>query len=98
MRLLLTGLLALAGRLSDQPDADSGRERFRRLLSGPAGVVDNIRHWLDDARHSPDEQSQRALTDLVVTLGRHLGFGISYGAYERPFGAVRFDGAWRSPG
>ncbi len=98
MRLFLSDLLALAGRLSDQPDPDSGRERFRRLLSGSAGVVDNIRQWLDDARHSPDDQSQRALTDLVVALGRHLGFGVSYGAYERPFGAVRFDGAWRSPG
>jgi hypothetical protein len=36
--------------------------------------------------------------DLVVLLGRHLGFAVTHGTYDRSAGAVRFDGAWRSAG
>lgn len=98
MRVHLADLLALAGRLTDQPGPDTARERFRRFLSGwPASAAD-LADLIDEAQRTPDDQSQRALMDLVVTLGRYLGFAVSYGVYDRRGGSVRFDGAWRSPG
>ena len=98
MRLYLGDVLALAGRLTDQPGFDTARERFRRFLTNWPGTVDDLRSLVDDAQRTIDEQSQRALMDLVVTLGRYLGFAVIYGSYDRTHGAVRFDGAWRSPG
>lgn len=98
MRVHLADVLALAGRLTDQPGPDTARERFRRFLSGGTGSLDELSDLIDDAQRTPDDQAQRALMDLVVTVGRYLGFVVSYGGYERRSGAVRFDGAWRSPG
>ncbi|MFN7916243.1 MAG: hypothetical protein U0Q55_12960 [Vicinamibacterales bacterium] len=98
MRVHLADILALAGRLTDQPGPDSARERFRRFLTSWTGSLDDLADLIDHAQRTPDDQSQRALMDLVVTVGRYLGFVVSYGTYERRSGAVRFDGAWRSPG
>ena len=98
MRLFLTDMLALSGRLTDQPGPDTPRERFRRFLAGWPGSVDDLHALIEDGQRTPDDQSQRALMDLVVTLGRYLGFSVAYGVYDRRSGAVRFDGAWRSPG
>ncbi|MBS1819249.1 MAG: hypothetical protein JSU08_15045 [Acidobacteria bacterium] len=98
MRLFLSDALALVGRLSDKPAGDSPRVRFRRFLSSWPGRVADLHALIDDGQRAADEQSQRALTDLVVTIGRHLGFSVTYGVYGRAGGAVRFDGAWRLPG
>ena len=98
MRVHLSDLLALAGRLTDQPGPDTARERFRRCLTTWPPEVSDLADLIDAAQRSQDDQSQRALMDLVVTLGRHLGFVVNYGLYDRRNGAVRFDGAWRSPG
>jgi hypothetical protein len=98
VRLLLRDALALAGRLHDQPGPDTARERFRRFLASWPGQVDDVEQLIDDAQRAADDQSQRALMDLVVSLGRYLGFDVTYGGYERRHGAVRFDGAWRSVG
>lgn len=98
MRVHLSDLLTLAGRLTDQPGPDTARERLRRFLSDWPGSLDDLADLIDDAQRTPDDQSQRALMDLVVTVGRYLGFVVSYGVYDRRGGAVRFDGAWRSPG
>ncbi|MGC4081134.1 MAG: hypothetical protein QM736_03225 [Vicinamibacterales bacterium] len=98
MRLFLSDTLTLAGRLSDQPGTDTPRERFRRFLNGWPARVDDLHALIDDAQRAPEEQSQRALMDVVVTIGRLLGFVVTYGVYERRSGAVRFDGAWRSAG
>ena len=98
MRLFLTDMLALSGRLTDQPGPDTPRERFRRFLAGWPGSVDDLHALIEDGQRTPDDQSQRALMDLVVTLGRYLGFSVAYGVYDRRSGAVRFDGVWRSPG
>ncbi|MGE3958980.1 MAG: hypothetical protein AB7H96_19865 [Vicinamibacterales bacterium] len=98
MRLHLEDMLALAGRLTDQPGPDAARERFRRFLAAWRGTLDDLRTLIEDGQRSPDDQSQRALMDLVLTIGRYLGFTVSYGVYDRRTGSVRFDGAWRSPG
>jgi hypothetical protein len=44
------------------------------------------------------EQRHRALQDLVVLIGRFLGFDITFGSYERSTTAPIIDGHWRSRG
>jgi hypothetical protein len=97
MGLLLTDMLTLVGRLSDEPGSDSGHARLRRFLDRWAGTLDDLRQLVADAQRASDDQSRRALGDLVTALGRHLGFVVTYGTDERMQGAVRLDGAWRSP-
>jgi len=96
--MFLGDILALTGRLTDDPGFGTARQRFRRFLGAWPGTIDDVRALLDDAQRAGDEQAQRALMDLVVTLGRYLEFDVTYGCYERVRGAVRFDGVWRVPG
>jgi hypothetical protein len=89
-------LLLLAGRLDDAPGFDSPRERFRRFLVDHARTPQIARPLIEACQHTPGEQHHRALQDLVVLLGRFLGFDAMFGTYLPVAGAVRLDGQWQS--
>jgi hypothetical protein len=42
------------------------------------------------------EQAHRALQDVLVVLGRFLGFETAFGTYQRADGTARHHGLWRS--
>jgi hypothetical protein len=97
MGITLDHLLGLVGRLDDGGGFDSPRERFRRFLieqetSGHIG-----RTLLDQCPPLIDEQHHRAVQDLVVLLGRSLGFDTTFGTYS-PAGGLNSEGYWRSRG
>jgi hypothetical protein len=94
----LDQLLTLVGRLDDTAGFESPRERFRRFLVEHAQAPADVRALIEQCHHSPLEQHRRALQDLVVYLGRHLGFETTFGTYEPVAGAVKFDGQWQSRG
>jgi hypothetical protein len=96
LSITIDQLLMLAGRLDDAPGFDTPRERFRRFLLEHAGSLDFVRALIDQCQHAPAEQHQRALQDLVVLLGRFLGFEVQFGTYLPVAGAVRLDGQWLS--
>jgi len=89
-------ILALAGRLDDDPGFDAPRERFRRFLQGHLRHPKTARAWIEQCQHSPGDQHQRALQDLVVMLGRFLGFETTFGPYTVLSGAMKLEGQWRS--
>ena len=94
MNITLTDLLPLVGRLDAAPGFDSPRERFRRFLLEHVTDVPTARALIEECQRSVGEQRHRALQDLVVLIGRFLGFDITFGTYERSTG----DGHWRSRG
>ena len=94
----LDHLLTLVGRLDDTPGFDAPRERFRRFLVDQVRTPADARALIDQCQHSPLEQHRRALQDLVVLLGRHLGFEVTFGTYLPVAGAVKLDGQWQSKG
>lgn len=94
----LDHLLTLTGRLDDTPGYDAPRERFRRFLVDHVRTAAEARALIDQCQDSPLEQHRRALQDLIVLLGRLLGFETTFGTYEPVAGAVKFDGQWRSRG
>jgi hypothetical protein len=96
MKLDLPELLALVGRLDDAPGLDSPRERFRRFLIEQVTGVADIRGMLDQAHAALGDQHARARQDLILLLGRFLGFEVAFGAYETAAGSVRLEGHWRS--
>ncbi len=96
MRFNLHELLTLVGRLDDAAGTDTPRERFRRFLLDRVTCVADIANLLEQSQERLDNQSARARQDLVILIGRHLGFDITFGRYESDPGAVRLEGHWRS--
>ena len=94
----LDHLLTLTGRLDDTPGYDAPRERFRRFLVDHVRTAAEAQALIDQCQDSPLEQHRRALQDLIVLLGRLLGFETTFGTYQPVAGAVKFDGQWRSRG
>jgi hypothetical protein len=74
MGVTLDQMLMLAGRLQDAQGFDAPRERFRRFLGQHVGDVKTARTLIEECQHTPGDQHQRALADLVVLLGRFIGF------------------------
>ena len=96
MKLDLPELLTLVGRLDDAPGLDAPRERFRRFLLEQVTSVAAIRSMLDQAHATLGDQHSRARQDLILLLGRFLGFEVAFGSYEAAAGSVRLEGHWRS--
>jgi hypothetical protein len=95
MSITLDDVLMLTGRLDDSPGFDVPRERFRRYLGTHLSDAGSARAVIEPCQQLVDEQHHRALQDLVVVLGRPLGFETSFGSYAPATGG---EGCWRSPG
>lgn len=96
MTVTLNELLMLAGRLDDSAGFDTPRERFRRFLVEHVTDAHVARTLIEQCQHSPGDQHHRALQDLVVVLGRCLGFETRFGNHLPAAGSSRADGHWRS--
>jgi hypothetical protein len=96
MGMTLDDVLVLAGDLDDVPGFDTPRERFRRFLIGQDTDAHAARRFVEQCPHLVDEQHHRALQDLVVLLGRSLGFETTFGTYAPAGGGLKLDGHWRS--
>lgn len=94
MDFTLDQLLAIVGRLDDEPGFDTPRERFRRFLVERMLTLDSARPILDQCRAHSGEQSHRALQDAVVLFGHLLGFETSFGRYQHDPGATPTHGTW----
>jgi hypothetical protein len=94
----LDHLLTLVGRLDDAPGYDAPRERFRRFLVEHVRTAADARALIEQCQQSPLEQHRRALQDLIVLLGRLLGFETTFGTYLPVAGAVKLDGQWQARG
>ena len=88
----------LVGRLDDEPGFDTARERYRRFLVEHVTTIPTYRAFVEQCQHALDEQQHRALQDLVVLLGRFLGFETKFGYYGNGAGAAPCEGLWRSRG
>jgi hypothetical protein len=80
MGVTLDQILMLTGRLDDASGFDSARERFRRFLLDHVREPGMARVLIDECRHAPGDTHRRALQDLVVLLGRFMGFHARFGS------------------
>jgi hypothetical protein len=90
MGVTLDQILMLTGRLDESNGFDSSRERFRRFLLDHVREPAMARVLIEECQHAPGDQHRRALQDLVVLLGRFLGFHARFAAPGRA-------GEWQSP-
>jgi hypothetical protein len=96
MTVTLNELLMLVGRLDDSAGFDSPRERFRRFLTQHVIDAHVARTLIEQCQHAPGDQHHRALQDIVVALGRCLGFDPKFDSHLPGAGSRRTDGCWRS--
>ena len=96
MGVTLDQILMLTGRLDDASGFDSARERFRRFLLDHVREPAMARVLIDECRHAPGETHRRALHDLVVLLGRFMGFHARF-AFPLRTSAAEVCGEWQSP-
>jgi hypothetical protein len=95
MSVTLRDVLTLVGRLDDAAGTDTPRDRFRRFLDERVHDVAAARDLLNQCQEVLGDQHARARQDLVVVLGRFLGFEIMFGSYEHA-PAARVSGQWRA--
>ena len=92
----LRELLDLVEPLGDDTE---GSRKFRRHIGSQERTTEEIKNWLNECiekssgAHDP---YNRAFQDLVVSLGRRLGFEINYGRYAGKAGEDNYDGIWRT--
>lgn len=96
MTFTLQELLSLVGRLDDTPGFDSPRERFRRFITDRVTSVPLLAALLQQCQEGLGDQHGHARQDLILSLGRFLGFEVTFGVYEPRPGAIRLEGHWRS--
>lgn len=94
MSVTLRDVLPLVGRLDDAPGLDTPRDRFRRFIDDRVSDVAAARDLLHQCQEALGDQHARARQDLIVVLGRFLGFEVTFGTYEPH--AARVSGHWRS--
>jgi hypothetical protein len=92
----LSEILTLVGRLDDAAGLDTPRERFRRFLSEHVTTVESLRDLLQQSHERLGTQYARARQDLVLSIGRFLGFDVTFGSYDFHRGPARLSGHWRS--
>jgi hypothetical protein len=95
MSVRLRDVLTLVGRLDDGPGSDTPRDRFRRFIDDRVLDVDAARELLRQCQEALGDQHARARQDLIIVLGRFLGFDAQYGTYD-PRQTPRISGQWRS--
>jgi hypothetical protein len=96
MSITLNEILALVGRLDESAGFDTPRERFRRFLLEHVTDPGVARSLIDQSQRSLGEQHERALQDVIVVLGRFLGFETEFGPNQSVSGVATYDGQWRS--
>lgn len=97
MSVTLTHILTLVGWLDDDPGVESPSQRFRQFLTERVTDVRVARSLIKQCQGAHGEIERRALQDLIVCLGRFLGFEVVFGCYEPLAGILEYHGHWRSP-
>ncbi len=96
MNVDIDGLLRIVGCLDDARGYDTPRERFRRFMSDSVTDASIATDLIVQCQKGIGEQRHRALQDLVVWLGRFLGFEPIWGAYAVTGSRGTGRGLWRS--
>lgn len=79
-------------------DDSEQSKRFREFIEQDKWVTEQIKKWLDECINSSSgahDPYNRAFQDLVISLGRKLGFNIEYGRYAGKSGEKNYDGIWK---
>lgn len=90
-------LLLLGNRLSDV--ADDVKGRLRAFIEQDKWTPEDYIVWIQECVNKggrTDRSYYSVLQDLIVSVGRRLGFEIEYGRYTGHTQEIAYDGLWKS--
>jgi len=90
----LSDILDLVGDLKD--DSES-QKKFRALLKREKLKQEDYEHWIKECLSNTESNFNRALQDIINSIGERLGFDIEYGVYQGKSGTLNSDGVWSYP-
>ena len=79
-------------------DGTEQTKRFREFIEQDKWSSEQIKKWLDECINKSSgahDPYNRAFQDLVVSLGKRLGFEVQYGRYAGRSGEENYDGIWK---
>jgi len=79
-------------------DGTEQTKRFRQFIEQDKWTSEQIKKWLDECINKSSgahDPYNRAFQDLVVSIGKRLGFEIHYGKYVGKAGEENYDGIWK---
>jgi hypothetical protein len=94
--LEIKDILNLLGK--ELRDGSEEAKRFREFIEQEKWSIEQIKNWLEECitkGSGAQDPYTRAFQDLVVSLGKRLGFEIKYGRYKGKSGEENYDGIWR---
>lgn len=79
---------------------DEGSEaiRFREFIEKDNWTTEQIKKWIEECvanNSGSHDPYNRAFQDLIVSLGKRIGFDIEYGCYAGKAGEINNDGIWK---
>jgi hypothetical protein len=92
----INDVLNLIGR--ELKDNSEESKRFREFIENDKWTTEQINKWLTECiskGSGPHDPYNRAFQDLIVSIGKKIGFEISYGRYAGKTGEDNYDGIWK---
>ncbi len=87
-------ILTLTGNLKDDTES---QKKFRTLLKEEKLTLDDYSNWIEECLSNKESNYNRALQDIINSIGEKLGFDVQYGVYQGKSGALNCDGVWSYP-
>lgn len=79
-------------------DSSAEATRFRQFIEKENWSTEQIKKWIEECvtnNSGAHDPYNRAFQDLIVSLGKRIGFEIEYGCYSGKSGEINNDGIWK---
>lgn len=83
----------LRGFYGDLKDSNANQKQVREFVSQDKWKRSDFQLWLDEA---VQKKYPREFQDIVVLLGKKIGFNFEFGYYSGTAGKIPYDGLWRN--
>jgi hypothetical protein len=88
----------ILGLVGDLKDNDPAQIRFRDFLEKEIKDIGLLRDFINECLANTGDQYNFAFQDLIIFLGKFLGFGFEYGRYRGAIDTSGHDGIWFTEG
>jgi hypothetical protein len=92
--MAILSISTILGLVGDLKDNDPVQKRFRDYLEKEVAEIGLLRDFINECLSKTGDQYNFAFQDLVVYLGKFLGFKYEYGRYRGTTDAPGHDGVW----
>ena len=94
--MTVLSISTILGLVGDLKDNDPAQKRFRDYLEKEVVDVGLLRDFINESLANTGDQYNFAFQDLIVYLGKFLGFQYEYGRYRGATDVSGHDGIWFS--